>query len=69
MSAERVPELGRNVVRARLLDISKGTRTDVLPDLSDALLLWAENGKLRLTGVERVEEASFAQTWVIEVQP
>lgn len=69
VKAERDPELGRGVVRARVLDISKGTRTDVLPDLSDVQLLWAENGKLRLSGFERVEDASFAQTWAIEMQP
>jgi hypothetical protein len=66
--AERDPELGRDVVRARLLDISQGTRVDLLPDLSDAQLLWAERGQMRLTGVERLGGVSYAQTWSIEVQ-
>lgn len=64
---ERDPELSRDVTRARLLDIGRGTETDLLPDLSDAQLLWAKGGKLRLSGVERVGGVSFAQTWAVEV--
>lgn len=64
---ERDPELAREVIRARLLDIGRGTESDLLPDLSDAQLLWAKDGKLRLSGVERVSGVSFAQTWAIEV--
>ncbi|WP_287924899.1 hypothetical protein [Diaphorobacter sp.] len=64
---ERDHELGRPVLRARLLDISGGTETDLLPDLSDARLLWAKNNKLRFSGFERVENASYAQTWEVEV--
>jgi hypothetical protein len=69
VAAERDHELGRQVVRARLLDLNQGTRADLLPDLSDVQLLWAEKGQMRLTGVERVEGISFAQTWAVEVQP
>ena len=64
---ERDHELGREVLRARLLDVSQGTGVDLLPDLSDAQLLWAEKGRMRLTGVERLDGASYAQTWSIEV--
>ncbi len=63
----RDPELGRPVVRARLLDIATGIETDVLPELTDARLLWAEDQKMRLTGLERVNETDFAQTWSVEV--
>lgn len=64
---ERDPELSRDVTRARLLDVGRGTETDLLPDLSDAQLLWAKGGQLRLSGVERVGGVSFAQTWAVEV--
>jgi len=64
---ERDPELSRDVTRARLLDVGRGTETDLLPDLSDAQLLWAKGGKLRLSGVERVGGVSFAQTWAVEM--
>lgn len=67
VSPERDPELAREVTRARLLDTTRGTGNDLLPDLSDAQLLWARDGKLRLAGVERVGGVSFAQTWSIEV--
>ena len=60
-------ELGRQVLRARLLDTSRGTEHDLLPELRDARLLWAVDNKLRLTGFERVDKASYAQTWSVEV--
>lgn len=60
-------ELGRPLVRARLRDIQSGTKVDVLPELSDACLLWAESDKLRLTGFERVDDADYAQTWSVEL--
>jgi hypothetical protein len=62
----RDAELGRPVIRARLLDIATGIETDVLPELTDAKLLWAENQKMRLTGMERIDKADFAQTWSVE---
>ena len=43
-------DLSRPLVRARLLDIVVGTETDVLPELLDARLLWAEGNLLRLAG-------------------
>lgn len=60
-------ELGRPVVRARLRDIQSGVRRDILPELSDATLLWAEQNKLRLSGFERVDDADYAQTWSVEL--
>ena len=60
-------DLSRPLVRARLLDIMVGTETDVLPELLDARLLWAEGSLLRLTGFERIGDASYAQTWSVEV--
>jgi len=63
----RDPELGRPVVRARLIDQVSGTEADVLPQLCDARLLWAEDGKLRLAGFERIDAADYAQTWSVEL--
>lgn len=60
-------ELGRPVVLARLVDSKSGIETDVLPELSDARLLWVESGKMRLTGLERIDKADYAQTWALEV--
>jgi hypothetical protein len=63
----RDPELGRQVLRARLLDINSGTEHDILPELSDARLLAAEGNKFCLTGLERIDKASYAQTWSLEL--
>ena len=67
VAEERDHELGRPVLRARLLDTQNGTEADLLPDLSDARLLWAENNRLRFAGFERVDNANYAQTWEVEV--
>jgi hypothetical protein len=60
-------ELGRPVVRARLIDPVAGTEADVLPELCDARLLWAEGTSMRLTGFERIEAADYMQTWTVEL--
>lgn len=59
-------ELSRPVIRAKLVDITTGTETDVLPELSDARLLWLEKEKMRLTGFERIGGIDYAQTWSVE---
>lgn len=64
---ERDPELGRQVTRARLLDISRSAEHDILPQLNDARLIWVEGGKMRFTGTERREGAEYGQTWSVEV--
>lgn len=60
-------ELGRMVVRARLLEVRGSIESDVLPELSDARLLWVADKELRLDGFERVNNAAYAQTWAVEV--
>ncbi len=62
---QRDIELGRNTVRARLIDDKSGN--DVLPELKGALLIWAEKNLMRMAGLERVDKADYAQTWSIEV--
>lgn len=64
---ERDAELGRLVLRARLLDPNSGVAADLLPDLSDVRLLWMESQRLRLTGFERIDKVNYAQTWEVEV--
>lgn len=60
-------DLSRPVVRARLLDIHAGTEADVLPELSDVRLLWADGNEMRLSGFEEIEGAAYAQTWALEL--
>ena len=62
-------ELGRSLLRARLKAVSEGTELDVLPELSDVQLLWAGDGRMRLSGFETVSGIDLAQTWSIEVTP
>ena len=59
--------LHRQVLRARLLDVSRGTEHDILPSLSDARLIHAADGKLTLIGTERVDHAEYGQTWTMEL--
>lgn len=61
----RDPKLSRPVVRARLL--TPGTDKDLLRELLDARLLWADDGQMRLTGFEQDGAISYAQTWAVEV--
>jgi hypothetical protein len=67
VAESRDPELGRPVVRARLLDTTAGTNADVLPELCDARLLWADGNKWHLTGFERIDAADYMQTWSVEM--
>jgi hypothetical protein len=64
---ERDPALRRQVLRARLLDISRGTEHDLLPSLTDARLIYVAGKKLTLIGTERVDLAEFGQTWAVEL--
>lgn len=66
ISEHRDPELGRALVQARLLD-AKGAEVEILPGLTDARILWLEGSKLRLSGMERIDKAAYAQTWSVEV--
>ena len=59
-------ELNRAMVTARLLDPTGTVETDLLPALADARVLWAEDRRMRLTGIERLKDADVAQTWVLE---
>jgi hypothetical protein len=60
-------ELGRPIVCARLLDPTTKVDVDLTPELGDARLLWVEGRKMRLTGIERLQDADVAQTWSVEL--
>lgn len=64
---ERDPALHRQVLRARLLDITRDAERDILPALSDARLVFAADGKMTLIGTERNERVEYGQTWSVEV--
>ncbi len=59
--------VGRARVRARLLDPAKSIEEDLIPELDDALLLWAEDRKMRLSGTERLKHSNVYQTWSVEL--
>ena len=59
----------RTMVRARLVGITTGTESNVLPDLYDARVLHAQDTKMRIHGFERAGNVEYAQTWVVEVVP
>lgn len=61
-------ELGRAIVRAQLFDRVKGGDIEILPELRDARLVWLDGTKLHLSGLERVGQAAYAQTWSVEVE-
>lgn|ERR1043165_1590967 len=61
-------QLSRPVLCARLLDPATKLETDIIPELGDARLLEVAGRRLRLTGIERLQEADVAQTWLVEVE-
>jgi hypothetical protein len=63
----REPKLGRTVVRASLVDPLQGQGIELLPELTDARVLWLEDGKFRVGGFEWVDNAAYSQTWAVEV--
>lgn len=61
------PVLSRQVLRARLTDVTAGVNTDVLPVLDNAELIWVSDKRMRLTGTESLDGADYAQTWSLEL--
>lgn len=58
---------GRTMVRAKLMGISTSANIDVLPELLDARVLWAQDSKMRVVGFERIAGIEYSQTWSVEV--
>lgn len=69
VTEKRDAKISRTLVQARLISMSTGTGVDLLPALNDVQLLWAENNEMRLTGIERINDVDYAQTWSVEVAP
>jgi hypothetical protein len=67
VTEDRDIELNRPMVRARLLDPTRTSESDLLPPLDDARLLFLDKGKMRLTGIERLAERDVAQTWDVRL--
>lgn len=67
VSESRDLKLERTSLRARLLDATRGTGADVLPELYDARLIWLQGNQWRITGYERIDDVAYAQTWAVEV--
>lgn len=63
---ERDRELNRTMVCAQLLDPTSTADQNLVPMLVDACLVWGEDNKWRITGMERLEDADVAQTWSVE---
>lgn len=49
------------------MGISTGANIDVLPELLDARVLWAQDSKMRVVGFERIAGIEYSQTWSVEV--
>ncbi len=63
----RLHYLGRAATCARVVSASDGLETDVMPELTDASLLWLDAKVIRLRGVEVVEGTHYSQTWDIKI--
>lgn len=59
--------LGRSVLCATLTHATDGLGTQLLPELMDAQVIWAEDGFMRVRGVEEIEGTMYAQTWDVKV--
>jgi hypothetical protein len=61
----RLHSLGRVVVTAKVLNSLSNT-DEPIAELFDAVLLWADEKKMRMRGFEEIEEVQYAQVWEIE---
>lgn len=68
MREERVHELGRTVVVAKLVSSTDGTDSELVPALHEASMLFLNGAQLRVRGYELVGGIQFGQTWEIRVQ-
>lgn len=67
IAENRLHRLGRVVLCASLTSTSDGLDTELLPELTDAQVIWAEDGFMRIRGVEQVNGVQYAQTWNLKV--
>ncbi len=53
---------------ARLIDVTAPLRGDLLPLLYDATLVAMNPCAFTLSGVERIDSAEYAQTWLVTAE-
>lgn len=63
----RSHELGRITPTAFLLSATDSAELPLLPQLHDAAVLYARDGRLRVRGFELVDGAQYGQTWDVRV--
>lgn len=63
----RLHTFGRSLLCAQVVDVNDGLEAQLLPELSNAELLWLDNDRMRLSGLERVDTMTFYQTWDVRV--
>lgn len=61
----RLHVFNRTVLCAQIVSTTDGLDSPVLPELTDAQLIWLDGGRIRLRGNELVGGALYAQTWDI----
>lgn len=61
----RIHALGRVVVTASIID-SIDSNAATLIELYDAVLLWADEKRMRMRGFEDIDGIQYGQTWEIE---
>lgn len=64
---DRLRDKNRWVRCAALVSVTSGTEHRLLPDLEDVQLLWADDGRMRLKGIEEVDGIRTDQTWEVRV--
>lgn len=67
IAENRMHALGRSVLCATLTHVTDGLDTVLLPELTDAQVIWAEDNRMRVRGTELIDGAYYAQTWDIKV--
>lgn len=67
IAENRLHAQGRVVLCATLTHATDGLGTLLLPELTDAQVIWVEDNRMRVRGIEQVEGTLYAQTWDITV--
>lgn len=63
----RLHALNRVVCCARLVSMTDGVEAALLPELTDAQLLWLDDKKMRFTGIEDIDGTLYQQGWDVKV--
>lgn len=63
----RIHALGRITKTANVVTMVDGMEQPVVPELVDAELIWVDDQKMRIRGLEVVEGVTYGQTWEVTV--